>query len=70
MPESCSPQLFESILNGIGNANETLFKIPYEKCQLKDDYATYTVTDKIAVFVKIKLFQNIPFILKINPNLN
>ena len=56
------------MLNRIGNANETLFKIPYEKCQLKDDYATYTVTDKIALYVKIKLFHNIPFVLKINLN--
>lgn len=55
MPESCSPQLFESMLNGIGNANETLFKIPYKKCQLRDDYATYTLTDKIAMYVMMKL---------------
>lgn len=66
MPESCSPQLFESMLNEIGNANETLFKIPYEKCQLKDDYATYTVTDKIAMYVTMKLFHSIPFMLKIH----
>ncbi|XP_055303532.1 nose resistant to fluoxetine protein 6-like isoform X2 [Sitodiplosis mosellana] len=51
MPESCSPQLFESMLNRVASANETLFRLPYKRCQLKDDYATYTVTDKIAISI-------------------
>lgn len=52
MPETCSPQLFESMLNKIVNQNETLFKIPYKTCQIKEDYSIYTVTDKIAMYVK------------------
>ncbi|XP_055310887.1 O-acyltransferase like protein-like, partial [Sitodiplosis mosellana] len=51
MPESCSPQLFESMLNKMAYVNETLFRIPYKRCQLKDDYATYTTTDKTAIAI-------------------
>lgn len=51
MPESCSPHLFQSMLNKISNQNETHFKIPYKTCQLKEDYSVYTVTDKVAMYV-------------------
>lgn len=40
------------MLNQMANVNETLVRIPYKTCQLKDDYANYTLTDRIAMYVK------------------
>lgn len=50
MPESCSPQLFEVILNNVSNSNEMKIGIPYKTCQINDDYSHLTVTDKIAMY--------------------